>query len=102
MRSSSSALSNIPDADLKDIWGGHVRTVRQHRTASGSSACARTHGPDAACRPGTCGAMVKGAVLGGMDHCIDHMSPIGPSMAPTNLNIVALTHPYQFGQVKYM
>jgi hypothetical protein len=44
--------------------------------------------------------MAGGALLGGMDHCIDRMPPIGASQVPTNLNVVSQVHPSAYGQVK--
>ncbi len=46
--------------------------------------------------------VIGGALLGGMDHCIDRMPPIGLSPVPTNLNIVSRVHPCAYGQVKQM
>ncbi len=38
-------------------------------------------------------AAVGGALLGGMDHCMDPMPPLGQSPIPTNLNTVSRVDP---------
>ena len=43
-----------------------------------------------------------GALLGGMDHCLGRMPPAGPSLIPTNLNVVSQVHPSAYVHVKEM
>ena len=45
---------------------------------------------------------VGGALLGGMDHCLERMRPLGPGPVPTNLNIVARVHPSAYRLVRQM
>jgi hypothetical protein len=123
MSSSKPNLSPLSDTQLEAIRGGMFGPFvnKPHNPADFA------HKPPVAPRPpvtqGLGTAMAKGAVLGGlggaatgntgkgiiggallggMDHCIDQMPPIGPSPVPTNLNIVSQVHPYSYGQVRQM
>jgi hypothetical protein len=46
--------------------------------------------------------LAGGALVGGMDHCMDRLPPIGPSPVPTNLDIVSQVHPFAYSQVREM
>lgn len=115
--------SLLSETQLKDIRGGMFAPfINKPFDAAGSAAKAGAT-PQTPVTQGLGTAMAKGAVigglagaptgnavtgaaggalLGGMDHCMDRLPAIGPSPVPCNLNIVSRVHPYAYGHIKEM